>query len=71
MAYPEILLTEAETAERLRWKKTTLQRRRWAGLPPQFLKIGRSVRYDPEVIEAFIESGRRVSTSESGQEATA
>ncbi len=71
MAYPEILLTEAETAERLRWKKTTLQRRRWAGLPPQFLKIGRSVRYDPEVIETFIESGRRVSTSESGPEANA
>jgi len=27
------------------------------------------VRYDPEVIEAFIESGRRVSTSDPGQAA--
>ena len=70
MAYPKILLTETEAAERLRWKKTTLQRRRWLGMPPRFLKIGRSVRYDDEVIEALIESGRRVSTSESGPEAT-
>ena len=62
------LLTEAETAELLRWKKTTLQRRRWAGLPPKFLKIGRSVRYEPEVISALIESGRRISTSSPAEE---
>ena len=69
MVYLKNLLTEAETATRLGWKQTTLQRRRWAGLPPQFLKIGRSVRYDTEVIEAFIESGRRDSTSDPGTEA--
>ena len=63
MVNPEKLLTEAEVAELLGWQQTTLQRRRWAGLPPDFLKIGRSVRYSPAAIAAFVESGCRTSTS--------
>ena len=63
MAHPKKLLTEAEVAELLGWKKETLQRRRWAGLPPAFVKIGRSVRYEPEAIDTLVEEGRRTSTS--------
>ena len=63
MAHPKKLLTETEVAALLGWRVTTLQRRRWLGVPPEFLKIGRSVRYDPEVIAAFVASGRRTSTS--------
>jgi predicted DNA-binding transcriptional regulator AlpA len=51
------LLNEAEAAERLGWSKRTLQRRRWQRLPPSFIKIGRSVRYDPAAIDAFIAHG--------------
>jgi predicted DNA-binding transcriptional regulator AlpA len=51
------LLTESEAAERLGWSKRTLQRRRWQRLPPSYIKLGRSVRYDPAVIDAFITDG--------------
>ena len=60
------LYDENETAQRLNWSVKTLRRRRWAGLPPPFIKLGRSVRYDPAEVEAFIEAGRRTSTSDSG-----
>ena len=66
MVNPEKLLTEAEAAELLGWKRETLQRRRWLGVPPEFCKIGRSVRYSLAAIAAFIEAGRRTSTSTSG-----
>src|SRR5262249_31273814 len=59
------LLTEAEVAELLGWSKKTLQRRRWLGLPPEFVKLdGRSVRYRVIVIKALIEAGIRTSTTE-------
>jgi hypothetical protein len=53
------LLTETQAAETLGLEPATLRRWRWAGydnLP--YLKIGRSVRYDPDDIAAFIESAR-------------
>jgi hypothetical protein len=58
----EQLLTEAEVAKRLSWSVKTLQRRRWLGLPPEFVKIGRSVRYRESVIKSLIEAGCRNST---------
>ena len=58
------LLKEHEAAQRLRLKVTTLRRWRWAGTGPEFLKIGAAVRYDPAVLEAFIEAARRSSTSD-------
>lgn len=63
---PEPLLDEHETARRLNWSVKTLRRRRWAGLPPAFIKLGRSVRYTPAEIRALIEAGRRTSTSDPG-----
>jgi hypothetical protein len=58
------LLTEVEVAELLAWSVKTLQRRRWLGLPPEFVKLGRSVRYRDSVIKALIEGGIRTSTTE-------
>ena len=54
------LLTEDQAAERLNWSKKTLQRRRWEGNPPAFVKLGRTVRYSLRDLEAFIEAGRQV-----------
>ncbi len=71
MVNPEKLLTEAQAAELLGWKRETLQRRRWLGEKPEFLKIGRSVRYSPAAIAAFIEAGRRTSTSAPGPQPAA
>ncbi len=65
----EPLLTEDEAAHRLTLKVATLRRWRWAGNGPPFLKIGHAVRYDPADLTAFIEAGRRTSTSDPGREA--
>ena len=43
-----------EAAAKLGWKVSTLQQRRHKGLPPRYVKIGRSVRYREEDIEAYI-----------------
>ncbi len=62
------LLNEFETANRLGLSVKTLRRWRWAGQGIPFIKLGRSVRYDPAEIEAFIAAGRRVSTSDPGED---
>lgn len=48
------LLNEKEAAEMLSVSLATLRRRRSEGRPPQFVKIGSSVRYRLEHLEAFI-----------------
>ena len=65
---PEALIDENETARRLAWSVKTLRRRRWSGLPPRFVKIGRSVRYEPAEVEAFINAGKRRSTSDTSHD---
>ena len=52
------LVNEHETAARLGLTVATLRRWRWAGRGLGWCKIGAAVRYDPDVIEAFIEAGR-------------
>jgi hypothetical protein len=44
----------------------TLQRWRWAGIGPQYLKVGRFVRYTRADLVAWLESRRRSSTSDTG-----
>lgn len=48
------LLTEKEAAKALGLSVKTLQARRFKRQQPSYVKIGRLVRYKPEVIEAFI-----------------
>ena len=60
------LLTETETARILSLKVATLRRWRWEGREPHYLKIGNAVRYDPLVLDRYIEESRRSSTSETG-----
>jgi len=48
------LLTERQAAELLGWTPDTLRLRRFRGQEPEYIKIGRSVRYAPADIEAFI-----------------
>ncbi len=57
------LVNEAEAAHKLRLSVKTLRRWRWAGKGPRFLKLGAAVRYDSADLSAFIEAGRRTSTS--------
>jgi predicted DNA-binding transcriptional regulator AlpA len=50
------LLTDKETAETLAVSLATLRRRRTEGRPPQFVKIGASVRYRAEDLDDFVQS---------------
>ena len=62
------LVNEAEAAHMLSLSVKTLRRWRWAGKGPRFLKLGAAVRYDSADLTAFIEAGRRNSTSDPGPE---
>ncbi len=65
------LINETEAAAILGLSVKTLRRWRWAGRGLRFIKLGKggAVRYDPADLVAFIEAGRRTSTSDSGSEA--
>jgi hypothetical protein len=63
------LINEHAAAGWLGLKVSTLRRWRWSGDGPAFVKIGASVRYDPADLAAFINAGRRTSTSDAGTEA--
>ena len=63
------LVNEAEAALMRSLSVKTLRRWRWAGKGPRFLKLGAAVRYDAADLTAFIEAGRRSSTSDPGPEA--
>ena len=51
------LLTPAEAAEILRISPATLPRWRWAGEGPDFVRIGRSIRYRREDLDRYIQRG--------------
>ncbi len=58
------LIDEREAAHLLGLKVSTLRRWRWQGRELEFFKIGHAVRYDPDVVNAYIEARRRTSTSQ-------
>lgn len=57
------LLTEQDAAAYLSISPKTLQQWRWAGRGPDHQKLGRAVRYRISVLDAFIESCTRSSTT--------
>ena len=50
------LLTESQVAARVGLSCSTLRQMRSKGWPPEFIKNGKAVYYDPKVIKEFIES---------------
>ena len=58
------LHTEKEEAERLNLSPKTLSNQRWRGDGPPFLKVGRLIRYDPQMTDAWLSERVRQSTSE-------
>lgn len=52
------LLDTAEAAKRLDVKPQTLKDWRHAGRGPRYIKLGRSVRYDPADIDAYVDAHR-------------
>jgi predicted DNA-binding transcriptional regulator AlpA len=56
---PQDLLTEHEVAQILKVSVATIRRRRLFRQPPDYLKIGASVRYRREAIERLIENSEQ------------
>ncbi|AKS22509.1 hypothetical protein ABH19_00140 [Leptospirillum sp. Group II 'CF-1'] len=52
------LLSNSEAAEFLGMSPDTLPRWRWAGIGPAYLKVGRSIKYRREDLEAFLNESR-------------
>lgn len=55
-SYP--LLNEREAAHILGWSVHNMQARRFKGLPPEYLKLGKSIRYERKALERFLEACR-------------
>ena len=55
----EALLTEQEVANLLKVSVATIRRRRLFRQPPEYLKIGASVRYRREAIQRLIEAAEQ------------
>jgi predicted site-specific integrase-resolvase len=62
-------LTQAALADRWNISPRTLERWRWVGEGPQFIKIGGRVVYRLEDVEAYERNQLRASTAESGSRA--
>jgi predicted DNA-binding transcriptional regulator AlpA len=58
------LLTDDEVAEKIQRSTNWLAKLRCRGEGPTFLKVGRSIRYRWQDVEAWLESQARQSTSE-------
>ena len=65
----EALLDEHAAAELLGCSPRTLQDWRWRGEGPEFVRLGRAVRYAPSALRDFITSRTRRSTSDPGRDA--
>ncbi len=61
---PTELLTVAEAAQRLKLSRSFLDKRRIKGDGPTFSRIGRSIRYRAEDLDAWARSQSHSSTSE-------
>lgn len=57
-------ITEKEAATLLGCSVAKMQRDRRIGSPIPYIKVGRSVRYKPEDIEAYLASQRFTSTTQ-------
>ncbi len=59
-----VLLKEREVAARLGLALSTIRGLRMTGDGPPFIKIGGSVRYDPDDLQEYLQRQKRKSTSE-------
>jgi predicted DNA-binding transcriptional regulator AlpA len=64
-----VLLDTDQAAKYTTLTRKTLERLRWAGGGPSFLKLSGLVRYTTEDLDQWINSRRRRSTSDPGPDA--
>lgn len=67
----EKLLTPGELADELKVSRRTLDQWRWVGIGPAYVRLHGSgrIRYERDVVQAWIAAGRRASTSDPGEAA--
>ena len=58
------LMDEGLAGQYVGLKKRTMQDRRQKMLPPAYIKVGKSVRYSKDDLDAFIEANRVVPAAE-------
>ena len=63
---PKKLVRPPGAANYLDTTTNYLAKRRCLGLPPEFVRIGRSIYYELSALDALIDAGRRKSTSDPG-----
>ncbi len=61
-------LTEGELSALIKVPTKSLQRWRWAGFGPKFVKLGHAVRYRRSDIDDWIAAQTRTSTTDAGAE---
>jgi predicted DNA-binding transcriptional regulator AlpA len=64
----EPLLTVQEVSKLIGRSVTTLEKDRLYGTGPEYLKLGRLVRYRPSAVQAWLAERARRSTSDTGGE---
>ncbi len=57
-------LTTQQAAEFLGLRPNTMERWRLVGRGPEFVRLGRAIRYDKQTLEEFAAAGRSRSTAE-------
>lgn len=60
----ETLMTTKQAADVLQVKESTLEQWRWSGKGPEFIKVGRCVRYRESGLSAFLNARSFTSTTE-------
>ena len=58
MEQPARLLRPADVEREYHLSNAWLRKRRWLGLPPAFVRIGRMVFYQRTALDSFVESQR-------------
>ena len=67
---PDPLYDEGQTAKYLGISVRTLRNWRWSGKGPEYCALsGRLIRYELSQVQAWVQSKRRTSTSDQGEEA--
>lgn len=67
-AFLEPLLTVAQVSEITGRSISTLEKDRWEGFGPPYVKMGRLVRYRPSDVQAWLAERVRRSTSEGAKQ---
>jgi predicted DNA-binding transcriptional regulator AlpA len=71
LSAPNKYLTTKEAAHYVRLSESSLEKKRVFGDGPEFLKVGKAVRYEQAALDTWMQLDRRTSTASAAIEAAA